>query len=225
MEEAHTGTLFLDEIGELPLRLQAKLLRALEEKNIRRVGSNRTISVDTRVIAATNRDLASMVNRGEYREDLYYRLNVIPVYVPALRDRKEDIPLLAERFLNQICRELHRPLVSLSTQAAQALYSYHWPGNVRELQNVLERAVYLSPELDTQIKHIYLDHSHGHPVRVQQDDLDNARTLKEQMEEQETAILREALRVHPSIRKAASQLGISHTALLKKIKKYGLDTK
>ena len=141
---AHGGTIFLDEVGELPLELQAKLLRVLQEGEFEPVGSTRTQRVDVRVIAATNCDLEEACNEGAFRGDLYYRLNVFPIEVPALRDRKEDVPLLAEAFAQQVSRELGRMMEPLSDACVRRLTSYHWPGNVRELQNVIERAIITS---------------------------------------------------------------------------------
>jgi formate hydrogenlyase transcriptional activator len=143
-ELAHQGTLFLDEIGDVPLDLQAKLLRALQEHEIERLGSTRQIRVDFRLIAATNRDLEDMVANREYRADLYYRLNVFPIRVPPLRDRREDIPPLVRYFVQRYAKRLRRSIDSVSKESMDALCRWHWPGNVRELQNVIERAVILS---------------------------------------------------------------------------------
>jgi DNA-binding NtrC family response regulator len=142
-EEASGGSLFLDEIGELSPELQVKLLRVLQEREIRRVGDTRTIGVDVRLIAATNRDLVQAVKDGSFREDLYYRLNVIPIVLPPLRERAEDIPLLAEHFLIKYAKEADPPIEGISKDAMRLLLVYDWPGNVRELENVIERAVIL----------------------------------------------------------------------------------
>ena len=146
-EQAHKGTLFLDEVGTMSAPLQAKLLRVLQERSFERVGDSQTIRVDVRVIAATNADLARMVREGTFREDLYYRLNVIQVLLPPLRDRREDIPLLVQHFLDRLGRE-HippRPGVSFTQEAMRRLMAFDWPGNVRQLENVVERAFTLSP--------------------------------------------------------------------------------
>jgi DNA-binding NtrC family response regulator len=145
-EQAHKGTLFLDEVGTMSNGLQMKLLRALQEREFEKVGDSRPTKVDVRVIAATNSDLARMVSDGRFREDLFYRLNVIPVRLPALRDRRDDIPLLVQHFLERFCRDLvpARPTMTVSQQAMRTLMAYAWPGNVRQLENVLERAVALS---------------------------------------------------------------------------------
>jgi formate hydrogenlyase transcriptional activator len=143
-ELAHQGTLFLDEIGDVPLELQAKLLRALQEREIERLGSTRTIRVDFRLIAATNRDLDAMVTSREFRSDLYYRLKVFPIRIPPLRERREDIPLLVRYFAQRFAKRLRRPIESISRETMEMLCRWSWPGNVRELQNVIERAVILS---------------------------------------------------------------------------------
>ncbi len=139
-EVASGGTLFLDEVGELPLGMQSKLLRAIQEKAIRRVGGVETIKVDARIIAATNKNLESGLTQGTFREDLYYRLNVIQIKTPPLRHRKEDIPILADHFLKKFNEKFGKKVLGFQTQALEALYNYGWPGNVRELENVIERA-------------------------------------------------------------------------------------
>ena len=143
-ELAHQGTLFLDEIGDVPLELQAKLLRALQEREIERLGSTRAIRVDFRLIAATNRELEEMVAKREFRADLYYRLNVFPIRLAPLRERREDIPLLVRYFAQRFAKGLRRPIESISRESMEMLCRWSWPGNVRELQNVIERAVILS---------------------------------------------------------------------------------
>jgi two-component system nitrogen regulation response regulator NtrX len=149
-ELAHGGTLFLDEIGDMSLRTQAKILRILQEQQFERLGDNKTLAVDVRVIAATNKDLAAEMKAGRFREDLYHRLNVIPVYVPPLRERREDVPYLADFFLEQLSFELKEPGKSLTDEAFEVLMQYPWPGNVRELKNLLERLciIVFGPEID-----------------------------------------------------------------------------
>jgi two-component system, NtrC family, response regulator AtoC len=144
LEQAHRGTLFLDEVGTMSMALQMKLLRVLQQREFERVGDSGTIKVDVRVIAATNADLARMVAEGTFREDLFYRLNVIPVRLPPLRDRKEDIALLVQHFLTKYCTEANRPTMTVSQAAMRALMAYGWPGNIRQLENAVERAVALS---------------------------------------------------------------------------------
>ncbi|EFZ5606074.1 hypothetical protein BHP27_16525, partial [Shigella flexneri] len=143
-EIADGGTLFLDEIGDLPLELQPKLLRVLQEREIERLGGSRTIPVNVRVIAATNRDLWQMVEDRQFRSDLFYRLNVFPLELPPLRDRPEDIPLLAKHFTQKMARHMNRSIDAIPTEALRQLMSWDWPGNVRELENVIERAVLLT---------------------------------------------------------------------------------
>src|SRR5271168_364980 len=143
-EMASRGTVFLDEVGEIPLELQPKLLRVLQEREFERLGSSRTLKSDARLIAATNRDLAEMVADHEFRADLFYRLNVFPILLPPLRDRRDDIPLLVRHFARQFARRMNRAIDTIPSETMNVLVSYHWPGNIRELQNLVERAVILS---------------------------------------------------------------------------------
>jgi formate hydrogenlyase transcriptional activator len=144
-ELAHNGTVFLDEIGEIPLELQPKLLRVLQEREFERLGGTKTIRSDARLIAATNRDLGTMVDEQKFRQDLFYRLNVFPIRVPPLKERTEDIPLLVRHFVQQFSRRMNKHIDSIPSETMKALVRYEWPGNIRELQNVIERAVILSP--------------------------------------------------------------------------------
>jgi formate hydrogenlyase transcriptional activator len=144
-ELANRGTVFLDEVGEIPLELQTKLLRVLQEREFERLGSTRTIRTDARLIAATNRDLSEMVQEQSFRSDLFYRLNVFPVRLPALRERSEDIPLLVRHFVQHFARRMNRVIDTIPSETMSALTQYQWPGNIRELQNLIERAVILSP--------------------------------------------------------------------------------
>jgi transcriptional regulator with GAF, ATPase, and Fis domain len=155
-ELAHRGTLFLDEIGDLPLALQAKILRVVQERQFERVGGVQTLSVDVRLVAATNRDLKEAVARKEFREDLYFRLSVLPIMIPPLRRRRGDIPLLAEAFLERYGRELGRKDLRFSEDARAALLAHPWPGNVRELQNCIERATILCAGLEIRPEHLRL---------------------------------------------------------------------
>jgi DNA-binding NtrC family response regulator len=143
-EQADGGTLFLDEIGDMSLSAQTKVLRALQENEITRVGSDKTIKVNVRVLAATNKNLKQEIEKGNFREDLFHRLNVIPIHVPDLKDRKEDIPLLVNHFVQLICDEQGWKNKHISQQAIEALQQHHWPGNIRELRNVVERLIILS---------------------------------------------------------------------------------
>jgi formate hydrogenlyase transcriptional activator len=150
-EFANGGTLFLDEIGDIPLELQPKLLRVLQEQEFERLGSTRTIHVDVRLVAATNSDLAQMVSQKQFRSDLYYRLNVFPIVIPPLRDRREDIPLLVSYFAQKYARRMKKRIDTIPTEVMNALSEYHWPGNVRELENIIERAVILSQGTDLHV--------------------------------------------------------------------------
>jgi two-component system response regulator AtoC len=224
--EADGGTLFLDEVGELPASAQVKLLRFLQEGEIRPVGENRADKVDVRVVAATLRDLGKLVERGEFREDLYYRLNVVNLRVPPLRERREDVLLLARFFMGKFNRELNKDIqVERFSGEAEALLSgYGWPGNVRELENAMERAVLLAegPELSAET----LPEKISHPVPSSSsvpntgEDL----SLKRAMRALEETFIKAALkRTKGNRTRAAEILEISHRALLYKIKEYGID--
>jgi formate hydrogenlyase transcriptional activator len=149
-ELADKGTLFLDEVGDMPLGLQPKLLRVLQEKEIERLGSAQTYQVDVRLVAATNQDLTSMVERGQFREDLYYRLNVFPIQLPPLRERPADIPLLVRHFVQHFSERMNKTIEMIPAETIEAFTRYHWPGNIRELQNLVERAVIMSPGSELQ---------------------------------------------------------------------------
>jgi len=230
--EADGGTLLLDEAGELPAPAQIKLLRFLQEGEIRAVGENRSERVDVRVLAATHRDLGKLVERGEFREDLYYRLNVVNLSIPPLRARREDILLLARAFLLRFNRELNRqtPVTGFEPEAEELLASYSWPGNVRELENAIERAVLLAEGNQVQVQNLP-ERIWSAPTGVPgsppssgtgevQDDL----SLKRAMRSLEERYIRAALRRTRGNRTRASELlEISHRALLYKIKEYGID--
>jgi two-component system response regulator AtoC len=218
-EEADGGTLFLDEVGELPMPLQAKLLRALQESEIRRVGDQQSTKIDVRLVAATLRDLKVEVDGGRFREDLYYRLNVLPVNVPALRERVEDIPELA-RFFAARHGARHGRQVVVTDEALAALVGRAWPGNVRELENVIERALVLSdgPALDVEL----LVSGRVQKQRVGGDD-DSELSIKKATRSLEEELIRRALGVTQGNRtNAAKLLEISHRALLYKMKEYGI---
>jgi two-component system response regulator AtoC len=219
-EEASGGTLLLDEIGELPLPLQVKLLRVLQEETLRRVGDTRDTKVDVRIIAATHRDLAAEVKAGRFREDLYYRINVLPVVIPPLRDRKEDVPLLVEHFLTRNNARLGTSLRGLSADARKLMLDYAWPGNVRELENTLERAMVLAEgdlievgDLPERLRET-LD-----PVKAQL--ASGELSIKKTSAAVEEILIRRALQKTKGNRtRAAEILEISHRALLYKIKDY-----
>jgi two-component system response regulator AtoC len=218
-EEADGGTLFLDEVGELPLPLQAKLLRALQESEIRRVGDAVSIKIDVRLIAATLRDLTSDVEAGRFREDLYYRLNVLPVLVPALRDRTEDIPQLVRFFVGRHAARHHRN-VEVDDAAIEALARQPWAGNVRELENVIERALVLSegPAIDLEFLTTVMNVRAGASAADDQE-----LSIKKATRSLEQELIRRALGVTQGNRtNAAKLLEISHRALLYKMKEYGI---
>ena len=224
-EEASGGTLFLDEIGELPLNLQVKLLRALQEGEIRRVGDSQDIKVDVRVVAATARDLAEEVRRGAFREDLYYRLNVFALHLPPLRDRREDIPLLLEHFLARMNARMGLHISGFTAEALGILTAYDWPGNVRELENTVERAIALAEgseiNVDSLPERLRIVGSPTPAVEAAPEDGDLS--IKRASRRSEEALIRRALeRTKGNRTKAAELLEISHRALLYKIREYGI---
>lgn len=220
-EIAHQGTLFLDEIGEMPVELQPKLLRAIQDQEFERIGGNRTIRTDVRIIAATNRDLKAMIDENRFRADLYYRLHVFPLIVPPLRERREDIPLLTRYFVQKHAQRMGRRVESIPTQALEALTNYDWPGNIRELQNVLERSVILSrgPELRVAMPALA---GRSSPV------LPNARSSKSS-ESVERARILEALKESKGLvggsNGAASRLGLKRTTLQSRMRRYNIARK
>jgi len=221
-ELANGGTLFLDEVGEVSAHLQVKLLRVLQEQRVRRVGSNKEVAVSVRIIAATHRNLENMVIDRTFREDLYYRLNVIPLLVPPLRERLQDIRLLSELFLKHFADKLQRAVCGFSPLALERLETYNWPGNVRELKNVIERAVNLVDGLEIQSEHIFLGRLSGSVIAPTVVQFETYQTLDERLGEMERVILQETARRFGSSRRMGAVLGLSHTAVLKKMHKYGL---
>ena len=221
-EDADGGTLFLDEIGELPLALQAKLLRALQEGEIRRVGDTTSIKIDVRLVAATLRDLSEDVAAGRFREDLYYRLNVLPLRIPSLRERTEDIPQLARFFAGRTAQRHRLGTIELSDEVIEALKRQPWPGNVRELENVVERALVLAdgPSIDLAFLSTVMTVK-ADPAAC--DDDDGELSIKKATRELEADLIRRALGVTQGNRtNAAKLLEISHRALLYKMKEYGI---
>jgi transcriptional regulator with PAS, ATPase and Fis domain len=220
IEAAHGGALLLDEIGELPPGLQAKLLRVLQEKQTQRIGSTTPCAVDVRIMAATNRDLADRVDRKLFREDLYYRLNVVPIQVPPLRRRREDILPMVHAFLNKHCERHHRRR-ELHSSILPLLLDYPWPGNVRELENIIERLVVIAPDELITIKDLprFLRRQSFVPPDIAPG---GTQTLKEALERVEAAIIKDALAKCRNTRGAAKMLGINQSTVVRKAKAYGL---
>jgi formate hydrogenlyase transcriptional activator len=216
-ELANHGTAFLDEIGEIPLELQPKLLRVLQEREFERLGSTRTLKTDARLIAATNRDLEECVKESAFRADLYYRLNVFPIYVPPLRERSEDIPLLVRHFVQHYARRMNRAIDTISSETMEALVHYQWPGNIRELQNLIERSVILSKGPVLQVPLSGLNSSNGaSPDGARQ------RTLEEAEREHILATLKETGWLVSGPRGAAVRLGMNRSTLQFRMKKLGI---
>ncbi|MFT8736839.1 MAG: sigma 54-interacting transcriptional regulator [Zymomonas mobilis] len=223
-EQADGGTIFLDEVGELSLSVQTKLLRVLQERSFQRVGGNRPINIDVRIIAATNRDLAKMVEEGSFREDLYYRLNVFPMMIPPLRDRGSDVITLADHFVKVFAEENGKNINRISTPALNMLMGYHWPGNVRELENVIERAVILADD-----KAI---HSYDLPPSLQTEEKEigvdqvGQITLEARIQAIETKMIIEALKKHNGhMGDAAKELGLTRRMLSVRMEKYDISYK
>ena len=228
IEVADKGTIFLDEIGDMTPSMQVKLLRVLQERKYRRVGGTDEISASIRVVAATNRDLGSLVAQGRFREDLFYRLNVIPIRLPALRERADDVALIAEHFLTRFSREMGKPLSGLSAEAIARLTEYHWPGNVRELENVIERAVALEVsdrvQADTLGDHLSAAPT-GPAVAVRRGDQLPAAgfNLEQHLRDVERTHVERALRQSGGVQlRAAKLLGLTFRQFRYLVKKYGL---
>ena len=221
-ELANHGTIFLDEIGDLPLELQPKLLRVLQEHEFERLGSTRTLHTDARLIAATNRDLEEMIREGKFRSDLYYRLNVFPIRIPPLRERPEDIPLLARHYVRQFSRRLGKNIDVIPPETMDALVRYPWPGNVRELQNVLERAAILTPGPVLTISSEDLSApGRAHPLQTGLSG--HKRTALDEAErERIVAALEEANWIVAGPKGAAARLGIKRSTLQWRMQKLGI---
>lgn len=220
-EQAHKGTIFLDEIGELPHSVQVKLLNVIQDREFQRVGGQKSIKCDVRIIAATNKDLERALEQGQFREDLYYRLNVFPIYIPPLRERKTDILLLAEHFLEKFTTQNNKNIKRISTSAIDLLIQYHWPGNIRELENCIERAVLICDEDTIRSHHLpptIMTLSSG-----QQRDKKNA-SLKKRVEDFEKELILDALReAKGNQSKAAKILDTTLRIINYKVQKYGID--
>jgi DNA-binding NtrC family response regulator len=213
VEVADKGTLFLDEIAEMPIALQAKLLRFLDSGEFRRVGGNKMLNVDVRVIAATNKELKDFIKAGRFREDLYYRLNVINITIPPLRERKEDIPELADYFLKKYSRKLSKDIREFGTEAVGMLHSYQWPGNVRELENVIERAVIICDSNKIRLEDLSI------PAAYAAAEKGAAQSLEDMEKEYILRVLKDA---NGNQSKASHVLGIDRKTLYLKLKKYGI---
>ena len=221
-ELANGGTLFLDEIGDIPPELQPKLLRVLQEQEFERLGSTQTTRVNVRVVAATSRDLPQMVANREFRSDLYYRLNVFPVRLPALRDRSEDISLLVRHFVHLCCKRMNKCIEQVHQEAVQVLLTYTWPGNVRELQNFIERAVILSPGKVLRAPLAELKQSVGRPDVPGQGAAPKAMTLKDAERDHIIQALAETNWVIGGPKGAAARLGLQRTTLISKMQRLGV---
>ncbi len=226
-EFAENGTIFLDEIAELPLGPQARILRTIQENCVRRIGGTREIPINARVITATNQNLEQMVGQKLFRQDLFYRINVLPIHLPPLRERAKDISTLTEHFLYQLASKLNQKVKIATRESLYKLSRHGWPGNVRELKNVVERAAILSDGETIDVDCILFSHEIGKSLKDSKNtcqfNLDGAGSLKNLVERYEKDIVVESLKKSSSIRKTARELGISHTALLHKIKKFAIE--
>jgi DNA-binding NtrC family response regulator len=220
-EQADEGTLFLDEVGDMSLQAQAKVLRALEEGKIERVGGNKLIPVDVRVLAATNKKLEEEIEKGHFRDDLYHRLNVIPIHAPALREHREDIPILVQSFIEDVCMRNGIAQKTISDEALHVLFQRDWPGNVRELRNAVERLVILSPgnSIDINALDAFVDLG----TNKNNDLFDLGGTFQEFKDRSEAVFIRKQLEIHKwNITKAADAMEIQRSHLYTKMKRYGL---
>ena len=216
---ADRGTLFLDEIGDLPLELQPKLLRALQEQEFERLGSSQTIRVDVRVVAATNQDLSKLVANKQFRADLYYRLNVIPINLPPLRERVQDIPLLVEYFVRKLSARLDKSIDLIPDEVMEVLKAHDWPGNIRELQNFIERAVVFSPESVLRLPLTDLK------LMTKQPSAAASRTLADAEREHILDVLKQTDGLIGGMHGAASRLGLPRTTLVYKMRKLGIEAR
>src|SRR5215472_8633659 len=217
--KADSGTLFLDEVGDMSLRTQAKVLRALEEQRFEPIGAAQAVQVDVRVVAATNKNLDEEIERGNFREDLFYRLNVIPFFVPPLRDRREDIPLLADHFLREFTTAYGRKAKELTPEAYRLLIDYHWPGNVRELKNLIERIVILNPQVRVDARHIPLNAQRRQSERFQE----RFSSLQEVREAAERDyILKKLEETSGNVSRTAELLGLERSNLYRKMRTLGI---
>src|SRR5437867_3106528 len=227
IESANGGTLFLDEIGDLSLTAQAKLLRVLQEREVEWVGGRKPVPIDVRLIAATNKDLKEEIKQNRFRQDLFFRLNVIHIRMPALREIRTDIPLLATYFLRKHAKDLERDIQGFSQNAVKALMSYHWPGNIRELENEVKRAVVLTSVREIQVEDLseaIVEERLAVPEMESAMKSGEKQTLKDRVTTLEIQMIRDAMaQTDSDRRRAAKMLGLSHQGLLNKLKRYGLD--
>ncbi len=225
-ERSSGGTIFLDEIGDLPLNMQVKLLRVIQEREVERVGGNETIKVDTRIIAATNKNLKNMVEEDKFREDLYYRLNVIPIYLPSLKERRADIPLLIKHFVGKISRKLSIGTIKITKEAMNCFCSYNWPGNVRELENIIERLLVLTDTNEISINDLPKNISNVYDVNMKKNETMlinlNKNGKLATLKEYEKEIIKFAIDRFGSFNAAGKALGITHKTVAFKARKYGI---
>jgi two-component system nitrogen regulation response regulator NtrX len=221
-EKADGGVLFLDEVGDMSLRTQSKVLRVLEEQRFEPVGAAGSLQVDVRVLAATNKNLEEEIERGNFREDLFYRLNVIPFFVPPLRDRREDIPLLADYFLREFTTAYGRKPKELTPEAYGLLAEYHWPGNVRELRNLIERIVIMNPQVRVDARHVPL-HASRRPAERAADRFGSLQEVREAAERE--YILKKMEETSGNVTRAAELLGLERSNLYRKMKALGIGPK
>jgi two-component system nitrogen regulation response regulator NtrX len=222
-QKADNGTLFLDEVGDMSLRTQSKVLRVLDEQRFEPVGASHSVQVDVRVIAATNKNLEDEIERGNFREDLFYRLNVIPFYVPPLRDRAEDIPLLADYFLREFTTAYGRKAKELTPEAYRLLGEYHWPGNIRELKNVIERIVILNPQVRVDARHIPLQLTRRPSFDRTLDRFASLHEVRAAAERD--YILKKLEETNGNVSRTAEILGLERSNLYRKMKALGIGPK
>ncbi|MCD6580511.1 MAG: sigma-54-dependent Fis family transcriptional regulator [Desulfuromusa sp.] len=225
LETANGGTILLDEIGDMPQQLQMKLLRVLQEHEFERVGSNRKIHLDIRLISATNVDLPERIKMGQFREDLYYRLNVIPIHLPPLKDRRGDIPQLARFFVEKICKEMNRPQVSIGVDAIQAMEAYSWPGNVREMENIIERTIALTDSMIIGCEDLPSDIGKKIPGSILSAPQITSKGIEMNrvIADIEREMIQQAMELGQGVRaRAADLLKINRTTLVEKIKRLGI---
>jgi transcriptional regulator with PAS, ATPase and Fis domain len=219
-ETAHGGDLFLDEIGDIPLSIQIKLLRALETKRFEHVGEDRSISVDVRIITATNKNLIELISQNKFREDLYFRINVLPIHLPPLRQRKEDIPLLVETFMRRLNEKTQKKIGGIQREAMNALVAYHWPGNVRELKSILHYAFTIAESGPINCDHLPPQLMARGPLKK------GSPSLLKIKDQQEKQALLEALKdAGGNQTRAAEMLGVNRVTVWNRMRKYGIDIK